>query len=148
MNSRWISVIALALGACARAETTASTGATSAGGSQAGIAAPDASAARSDAAVVDAAPAAPARLTGVPATIAAGEAVIIAPSTGATVTMQREGAAAIELHDGERVRVIQENVGLDAREQTVEVEARSMRGLVANTAVLTEERVRRSRDGR
>lgn len=62
--------------------------------------------------------------------------------------MQREGAAAIELRDGERVRVIEENVGLDVREQTVEVEARSMRGLVANTAVLTEERLRRSADGR
>lgn len=91
---------------------------------------------------------APARLSGVPSRLAEGEGVIMAATAGGVVRMTREGAPAVELRDGERVRVVTTAPGMGESEQNVEVEVRSMRGSVPNTAVITEESLRRSSDGR
>ncbi|MBL8683904.1 MAG: hypothetical protein JNK05_32330 [Myxococcales bacterium] len=91
---------------------------------------------------------APARLSGVPSRLAEGEGVIMAASAGGVVRMTREGAPAVELRDGERVRVVTTAPGMGESEQNVEVEVRSMRGSVPNTAVITEESLHRSSDGR
>lgn len=74
--------------------------------------------------------------------------MILAGILGGGVQMRREGASAVELRDGERVRVVQEAGGMSADSQVVEVEVRAMRGEVANGSVVTESSLRRSADGR
>lgn len=154
MNSRWLCVLAAVVAAC--------NGGSSAGGSSSsngasgsentvrttvedsGVAAETPSAA--DAGAV--APTVAARLTGVPERLGEGVGVIMASSAGGVVRMTREGAPAVDLRDGERVRIVTEAPGMGETDQTVVVEVRSMRGSVSNGSVITEESLHRSSDGR
>jgi hypothetical protein len=82
--------------------------------------------------------------------LSAGVGVIFAadPTASVTLTPEQRGVAPIALRDGERVRYLEVDAMMGVEHGTALIEARGVRGRVANGAVITEERLRRSPDGR
>jgi hypothetical protein len=64
------------------------------------------------------------------------------------LTPEQTGAAPLQLRDGERVRYIDNDAQMGNSDGTARIEARGVQGRVPNGAVITEERLRRSPDGR
>jgi hypothetical protein len=149
-----LSLVALAsLSACA-AGGTSSSAAVRAATVTVGVATSaslDASAVASDAATDarDAAPS-PQALSIFGAPLAEGVGLIIGASRGATVTLtpEQSGVAPIDLRDGERVRYLDDDAQMGVDRGTARIEARGVEGRVPNGAVITEERLHRSPDGR
>jgi hypothetical protein len=70
------------------------------------------------------------------------------PTASVTLTPEQRGVAPIALRDGEPVRYLEDDAMMGVEEGTALIEARGVRGRVPNGAVITEERLRRSPDGR